>query len=118
MKNGEWTEEFPAAMTVCDADGVIVGMNKKACETFAADGGERLLGSHLLDCHKEPARTKVAALLEARSLNVYTIEKAGITKLIYQSPWFEDGKFAGFVELSLPIPAAIPHFIRDTAPRE
>ena len=33
-------------------------------------------------------------------------------KLIYQSPWYRDGAYAGFVELSLEIPAEMPHFVR------
>jgi hypothetical protein len=44
--------------------------------------------------------------------NVYTIEKNGIKKLIYQSPWFEKGEMKGLVELSLEIPFNMPHFIR------
>jgi len=44
---------------------------------------------------------------------VYTIQKSGVKKLIYQAPWFQEGKYAGFVELSLPIPETMPHFDRD-----
>jgi hypothetical protein len=32
--------------------------------------------------------------------------------LIYQSPWYRDGQYAGFVEISLEIPFDMPHFIR------
>lgn len=116
MDGREWIREFPAAITVCDANGTILALNEKAAVTFAEDGGPNLVGTNLLDCHSEPARSKVAGLLKSEKANVYTIEKEGIKKLIYQSPWYEQGRFAGFVELSLPIPAAIPHFIRDTKP--
>jgi len=44
--------------------------------------------------------------------NIYTVEKDGIKKLIYQSPWFNDGQYAGFVELSLEVPFEMPHFVR------
>jgi transcriptional regulator with PAS, ATPase and Fis domain len=111
-----WIHEFPAAITVSDANGIILEMNEQACATFAEDGGASLIGKNLLDCHVEPARTKVADLLRSKSLNVYTIEKNGTKKLIYQSPWFEEGKFAGFVELSLPISEQMPHFIRTPKP--
>ena len=40
----------------------------------------------------------------------------GIKKLIYQSPWYDNGVYAGFVELSLPVPHAMPHFIRGDTP--
>jgi len=114
MKEMNWVGEFPAAITVCDHEGIILAMNDKSCETFAEEGGAALIRTNLLDCHPEPARTKVASLLRSGSPNVYSIEKGGTKKLIYQSPWYDEGKYAGFVELSLPIPAEIPHFIRDT----
>jgi len=46
-------------------------------------------------------------------VNAYTIEKRGVRKLIYQAPWFRDGIVQGLVELSLEIPDAMPHFIRE-----
>lgn len=116
MNNAAWFPEFPAAITVCDAEGAILDMNEKACATFVQEGGADLIGTNLLDCHSEPARSKVVNLLKSEAPNVYTIEKEGIRKLIYQSPWFEGGKFAGFVEFSLPIPEEIPHFVRDIKP--
>jgi len=35
----EWIKEFPAAITVCDLNGIITEMNDKAISTFAKDGG-------------------------------------------------------------------------------
>ncbi len=116
MKDGAWVREFPAAITVCDPEGVLLAMNDRACVVFADDGGESLIGTNMLECHPEPARTKAATLLKSGVPNVYTIETAGIKKLIFQSPWYKDGTYAGFVELSLPIPGEIPHFIRDVRP--
>ncbi len=112
MKDHEWIKEFPAAITVCDADGTILEMNERAARTFEKDGGFALLGKNLLDCHPEPARGKAERLLAAREKNVYTIEKNGVKKLIYQSPWFREARYAGFVELSLEIPFDLPHFVR------
>jgi hypothetical protein len=51
-------------------------------------------------------------MLAAGEKNIYTIEKNGVRKLIYQSPWFSNGSYAGFVELALEIPWEMPHFIR------
>lgn len=112
MPDHEWIKEFPAAITVCDGEGIILEMNDKAARTFEKDGGYKLVGSNMLDCHPDPARTKVERLLAAHQKNVYTIEKNGVKKLIYQSPWYKDGTYAGFVELSLEIPLELPHFIR------
>ncbi len=112
MSDHAWVEEFPGAITVCDPRGVILEMNERAARGYAADGGRALIGRSVLDCHPEPARGKLAALLESRQPNVYTIEKAGVKKLIYQSPWFRDGAYAGVIELSLEIPFETPHFVR------
>ena len=87
-------------------------MNDKAAKTYETHGGRKLIGSNLLDCHPEPARTKTEHLLAAREKNVYTIEKNGVKKLIYQSPWYRNDEYAGFVELSLEIPFELSHFIR------
>lgn len=111
-----WLDGVDVAMTVCDADGVIVAMNARSARTFAEDGGYDLIGRPLADCHPEPARTKFLDLLRDRRRNVYTIEKAGKRKLIYQEPVWRDGTFAGFVELSMEIPDRMPHFVREPRP--
>jgi transcriptional regulator with PAS, ATPase and Fis domain len=108
-----WIEEFPASVTVCDRDGVILEMNARAAKTFEKDGGRALIGKNLFDCHPEPARGKLERLLEAREPNIYTIEKNGVKKMINQSPWTVNGEYAGFVELSFEIPFDVPHFKRD-----
>ena len=112
MSEHEWVKEFLAAVTICDADGIILEMNDKAAQTFEQDGGRKLIGSNLLACHHDAARVKLEKLLESRTTNSYTIEKNGTKKLIYQSPWYKQGQYAGFVELSLEIPFDLPHFIR------
>jgi len=112
MDLGAWMKEFGAAITVCDLDGVIVAMNDRSCATFEKDGGRSLIGKSLLDCHPEPARSRLVQLLQTRGSNAYTIEKAGVKKLIYQAPWYEAGQYKGLVELSLVIPLEMPHFVR------
>ena len=91
MSEHAWVHEFPGAVTVCDRAGVIVEMNARAIATFAADGGAALIGTNVLDCHPEPSRTQLAGLLATGARNVYTIEKAGVKKLIYQAPWTPGG---------------------------
>jgi transcriptional regulator with PAS, ATPase and Fis domain len=112
MNENEWIKEFPGAITVCDPQGILLEMNDKAAKSFEKDGGRALLGKNMLDCHPDLARIKTEKLLAAHEKNVYTIEKNGVKKLIFQSPWFKNGKYAGFVELSLEIPFELPHFIR------
>lgn len=110
MNGPDWVKEFPAAIEVCDRDGILLDVNDRAALTVA----ERdQIGQNILDCHPEPARTKLTEMLASGQANVYTIEKAGQRKLIYQAPWYVDGVYAGFVELALPVPDTMPHFVRD-----
>jgi PAS domain-containing protein len=107
-----WVREFRGAVTVCDPAGVVLEMNDAAALVFEADGGRALIGRNILDCHPEPARIQLEEMLARREPNVYSIEKRGVKKLIYQVPWHRDGEYAGFLELSLEIPFEMPHFVR------
>lgn len=108
----KYFKEFGVAVTVCDRDGKIVEMNDKSRKTFLKPGREELIGKNVLDCHPEPARSKLKGMLENPATNAYTIEKNGVKKLIYQTPWYENGEFRGMVELSMEIPAEMPHYVR------
>ena len=112
MDRGAWTKEVPVAIIICDTEGVVLEMNDKAVSNYAASGGAGLVGKNLLDCHPDPARRKLNAIMEDRRVNAYTIEKKGIKKLIYQMPWFDQGEYAGFAEISMEIPLELPHYIR------
>jgi hypothetical protein len=113
MDNPNWIEGLPVAVTVTAADGTIMAMNGRSRETFASDGGAALIGRSVFDCHPEPALTKTRQLYAAQRANHYTIRKSGQKKIIHQMPWFQGGVFAGFVEISIPIPDDMPHFDRD-----
>jgi transcriptional regulator with PAS, ATPase and Fis domain len=110
--NLNYFKESHFAVTICNAEGIIVYMNDKSQTTFANYGGSDLIGKNLLDCHPEPSKTMLAKMLLTHEENSYTIEKNGVKKLIHQTPWFEAGKFKGYIELSIVIPAEMPHFIR------
>ena len=100
------------AVTICDLDGKIVYMNDRAGQVFEKHGGKALVGRSLYECHKETSSAMIKEFMAGAVTNAYTIEKAGVKKLIYQSPWFNEGKIAGMVELSLELPAEMPHFVR------
>lgn len=108
----DWKNGVNFSITVCDADGKVTEMNDRAAAVFAKSGGKELVGRSLLDCHPEPSRTKLKGMLEKPYTNAYTIEKNGVKKLIYQTPWFDRDRPGGIVELSLEIPADMPHFVR------
>lgn len=63
--------------------------------------------------HNERSKGIIARILEKGDTNAYTIEKKGIRKMIYQTAWRrEDGTVGGIIELSMPIPAEMPHYVR------
>jgi transcriptional regulator with PAS, ATPase and Fis domain len=113
MSIPDWARELPISITVLDENGVIVEMNQESVATFSAEGGAALIGTNALDCHPEPSRSKLQLLLREARANLYTIEKDGAKKLICQVPWYSHGKFSGLVELSIRLPEALPHFVRD-----
>ena len=82
-----WADGMNCAVTVCATEGVILYMNEKARATYSrltAEGGS----------------------------NAYTIEKQGVRKMIYQTAWRTGDKVGGLVEISMEIPAEMPHYIR------
>jgi PAS domain-containing protein len=111
--NLDWFTSLPVAIAICDDQGVILDMNDKAAATFAKDGGRDLIGKSLLDCHSESSRKQIRQMLRTHTSNCYTIEKSGIKKMIYQTPWFQNSKFSGLIEFSFEIPNLMPHFVRD-----
>jgi len=112
MQPVDWTKEFPGAMYVSDPQGILIWMNDVAARDVTKEGGQKLIGTNMLDCHPEPSRTMVKEMLAEHRANIYTIEKNGVKKLIYQTPWYQDGQYAGLVEIDLPIPVEMPHFVR------
>lgn len=104
----DWVKEFGGAVTICDDQGMVVEMNDAAIKSFKGN----FVGRSLFDCHPDAAGARLRELMDKRQANVYTIEKNGIKKLIYQSPWFKDGKYMGFMEIVMAIPDDIPHFPR------
>jgi DUF438 domain-containing protein len=107
-----WVFELTFPVTVCDKEGILVYMNEASIRQFSDYGGDQLLGQNLLDCHPGDSRAKVEALLQSGASNTYTIEKHGVKKLIHQSPWFENGVFGGLIEIAIPLPEGMPHFVR------
>jgi PAS domain-containing protein len=114
MDKHAWIETFPGSITVCDRDGLIIEMNAASLEYFKEEGGETLLGANVLDCHHEPSRSKLCRMMERQQVNIYSIERDGQKELVCQVPWYQEGEYAGFVELLLPLPEDMTHFIRDS----
>lgn len=109
----EWIEKLDGNVIVSDTDGVIVYMNEKATKQYVKEGDESLIGKKLQDCHNENSNRIIREIAETGKNNIYTIEKNGQKKMIFQSPWYIDGNFRGIIELSLEIPFEMPHYKRD-----
>lgn len=103
-------EELKMAITISDLEGNIVDMNQKSADVNSH--GEKIIGHNLYDCHPERAAAILRELYAGERTNAYTIEKNGVKKLIYQTPWYKEGHFAGLIEFSMEIPAEMPHYIR------
>jgi hypothetical protein len=106
-------DQAPIAITICNEDGIITSMNERSAATFQKYGGKDLVGTSLFNCHPPRAAEKLNQLLQTHEVNAYTIEKNGMKKLIYQCPHFDNGVFAGYIELSLVLPDEMPHFVRE-----
>lgn len=106
----DYFKEMNCAVTVCNMQGTVLYANEKAKQTFEKYGD--LIGKNLKDCHSPESWEKILHLLKAGSSNVYTIEKNGQKKIIYQTPWLENGEIKGLAEFSFIIPCDMPHFIR------
>jgi hypothetical protein len=108
----DWVAELPVEVMTCDTGGIILEMNPEAARLFSGEGGYDLLGASVFDCHPEPSRTKLAGMMEERRPNAYYNSEDGEKRFFFQSPWFREGRYAGFVEISFPVPETIPHFQR------
>ena len=98
----DYFEGADVAVTICAKDGTILDMNAKSKKTFLKPGMPEIIGQNVLDCHP----------LENPRTNVYTVEKEGVKKLIFQTPWYDGDEYAGFMELSMVLPEVVPNRIR------
>ena len=52
-------DQDPMPVVVCDLTNVIVYMNPAAIEAFGDDGGEKLIGLLIFDCHSRASAEKI-----------------------------------------------------------
>lgn len=106
----DWARTLPIAITVTDEQACIIYMNHKSETTFSNYGD--LIGKSLMDCHNPNSAEIIRRLLREGGTNLYTIEKNGVKKLIWQGAWHRNEHVAGLVEISIVLPPDMPHFIR------
>ncbi|MFB6317390.1 hypothetical protein [Saccharicrinis sp. FJH54] len=97
----DWIKEFDGAVTVCNRDFIIVYMNETSIKEFEKYGGEGLIGQNLLDCHNAVSREMIKEQMKTGQPHTYINDKKdGRRKVIHQSPWMENDKIKGLVEIS------------------
>lgn len=104
----DWAKGLNCGIMVCNCQGDIIYMNDKAIEAKNGD----LTGTNILECHNENSRRIIAEMLATGGENVYTIEKNGIHKIIYQSAWKVDGVVMGLCEFMIVYSGRMPHYVR------
>lgn len=108
----KWAEDIDGAITVCDTEGKVIYMNTRSRETFNK-AGETMVGRSMIPCHSESSQAIIHHMLTSGESHCYTITKKGRKKLIFQTPWKENGEVAGLVEFSFVLPDDMPHYDRD-----
>lgn len=103
----DFFKEINVSVTISDKEGNVVYMNDKSKSVFGD-----MVGKSMLPCHKQRSQDIIHRLLEGDETNVYTIQKGDVKKLIYQTPWHEDGEIKGLIEFSIILPPEIPHYVR------
>lgn len=113
MENFSWADAITdVAITVCDTNCDIIYMNDLSIKTFCKNN-ESLIGQNLRKFHNERSNQIITTILATGTPNQYTIEKAGIQKLIKQTTWSkQDGTLGGLVEFSIIISQDMPHYVR------
>ncbi|MBR5028685.1 MAG: PAS sensor protein [Bacteroidales bacterium] len=106
MEN-DFFKEVNFAVTITDKEGNVVYQNDSS---VGVNGDVR--GKNMMGCHNERSQQIIRHLLNDAATNVYTISKKGKKKLIYQTPWYENGEVCGLVELSIIITEEMPHYDR------
>ena len=112
MDNMNWADDIDGVITVCDTEGTVLYMNKRSQETFNKEG-QSMVGKSMMPCHNERSRAIINHMLTSDESHCYTITKNGRKKLIFQTPWHQDGKVCGLVEFSFVLPDDMPHYDRD-----
>jgi PAS domain-containing protein len=94
-----------AAVTIADQDYQISFMNDRAAEFYAEDGGEKLIGRNLLDCHRDEHKTVIRAAYDRyragdlTPTRYHAQKEGGAPESIVHIPVMVEGQFRGIAEL-------------------
>jgi len=99
----DFLKELNFSVSICDAEGSICYLNNKGEETFAKEGGKELLGTNILDCHPEPSKSKLKEMMITHETQAYFKGEGDRKRLIYQTPVYKEGNYAGYFEMIIPL---------------
>jgi hypothetical protein len=94
-----------AAVTIADQDYQISFMNDRAVVFYAEDGGEKLIGRNLLDCHRDEHKTVIRAAYDRyragdlTPTRYHAKKEDGAPESIVHIPLMVEGRFRGIAEL-------------------
>ena len=96
-------EQDRAAVVICDLNHTIVYMNPAAVQAQANNGGEKLIGRSLLDCHNAASVEKIKQIVEWFSADVshnlvYTFHNPTQNKDGYMVALRDNGQLIGYYE--------------------
>ena len=96
-------EQDRAAVVICDLNHTIVYMNSAAVQAQAKNGGEKLIGRSLLDCHNAASVEKIKQIVEWFSADVshnlvYTFHNPTQNKDGYMVALRDNGQLIGYYE--------------------
>lgn len=96
-------EQDRAAVVICDLNHTIVYMNPAAVQAQAKNGGEKLIGRSLLDCHNAASVEKIKQIVEWFEADVshnlvYTFHNPAQNKDGYMVALRDNGRLIGYYE--------------------
>ena len=107
-----WLEKLPCSVMICDKNYKILYMNEMSAKDHAKDGGKKMVGTDLMDCHPLEAQAKMRKMLTSAQPNVYTMQWKKKKKLVYQCQWKRGRSVGGLFQLVFKIPEDIPNIVK------
>ncbi|MBR6911357.1 MAG: PAS domain-containing protein [Candidatus Methanomethylophilaceae archaeon] len=93
-----------APVVVCDTMHIVVYMNPAAIEAYKDDGGSKIIGTHIFDCHSERANEMIRKVVDwfaadKGNNSVHTFYNSRQNKDVYMVALRDDdGELIGYYE--------------------
>ena len=91
------------AVVICNLEHEIIYMNPAAVNNYAKWGGDKLIGSNILDCHNEESAEKICQVVDWFAADeshniIYTFYNEKQNKDVYMVALRDEGKLIGYYE--------------------